>query len=1528
MPENPFLGQRPNGQVHLTKGGTALQPQDQDNVKDFQPVETPKLVHPKTTAEMVEEAAAQWRTVLVSMAGTSSLADISLLGDAILDLTSAHPSGIAQLFAGRPTRLPNIFRDPASLPIARHRTRSVAQRSLDQSERFGIAPTYLAIGVATWTETSHPQEVNDVAALARVTHGSAPTTADTSSEEPRLVRAPVLLRPITISSMGQDADFELSLEPSAEINPVLSRALRSRGALIDPVALARGAFTGNGFDPSTALDRINTLGQAVLPNFTLTDKLLVGTFVHPGQALVDDLDELSVGLERHEIIAALAGDEAAIASLQVQLPPVRRGDSDPNLERGVGDLDATGRAALDALATGSHLFIDAPIGADSTGVAAAIVAEAAAIGRNVLYVPGHRRAAEDLTSRLRGLGLEELLLDVIPSPNWRTIVSRRLLSAMTLEPDVLDSGSIAENRSNLVATRSKLAAMVDGLHEPRQPWGISAYDALQALARLTSARPAPATTVRFSAETALHIASGRREEIGQDLFDLAELGGFSLRPASTPWFGVNLESDDDATTALERVESLLAGPLSVLRSHIARVSEETGLVPAQSLKQWGEQLAMLYAMREILDSFLPMVFERTASDLVAATATRQWRAENNVEMSGVVRRRLVKRAKDMLRPGVRVPDLHAALLAVQAQRTVWSAQCPGGGWPRLPHNLTEIETNFAAVTELCDSLEPVLATTPLGANLQETNIGELEERFKKLRDDAPALVGLPERTRIYRRLQAHGLSSLLEDFTARRVEPYFMESELDLAWWASIFEHLLAADPNLADVEGGTFDRLARRFRGLDKAHVDSLAAPIRVASVVQLQNALAAHREQGEGLFSLLIEERLTSVRAAYEEYGDVMRKMRPCTVATPTMVPQLLPAHRTVDLVVLDAVQHLPVESLLSALARGRQVVVIGDPRSAAGGAVAKLAKILPRVSLAGDSLRRDQGLTQFLMKHGYRDVLAPMPLPVAENLVTFEQVYGTGMPDPQTGTVLSTQVEIDRVVDLAITHALDHPDESLAIIAGSQLHADRIRDAVLTQVRQNVALTGFFDPRRLEPVIISDLRGVAGLNRDAVILSLGFGRTPHGRALHRFGEISAPKGSALLLNALGVTRRRFALVSCFALEDLEVERLRSKGARMLGSLLDFVSGGTGDPIETVANPGTPAGMVITGLMTSSVPVAQETDRAEQVIEPAVEPSVDPAGKPLQETDVETSAPQNDDESQPSAGEESVVPEEATDSNSEGAPHSKGAPASEQSAGSDLGTQRDVVHEGEDQGAVVDLGNEQLTLDGPEPDRLLVDLADRLWRFGLTVETDYGLEGGEKIPLVAGHPDLPDEYLVAVLTDDMAYTAQPSLRARDRHRAERLERLGWHVVNVWAVALFLDPESQANQIREAVLRVDAARMSRNFVATGALPIIDLAVQQEFAEVEAAAGQDNLLETPDVVTDQESLALRAQRPDVPYGLPMTAYGDNQLDSLVTWIMGDGVVRDLDELALEVRQELGIVRRSHRVDTSIANAIDRALGRN
>ena len=83
----------------------------------------------------------------------------------------------------------------------------------------------------------------------------------------------------------------------------------------------------------------------------------------------------------------------------------------------------------------------------------------------------------------------------------------------------------------------------------------------------------------------------------------------------------------------------------------------------------------------------------------------------------------------------------------------------------------------------------------------------------------------------------------------------------------------------------------------------------------------------------------------------------------------------------------------------------------------------------------------------------------------------------------------------------------------------------------------------------------------------------------------------------------------------------------------------------------------------------------------------------------------------------------------------------------------------------------------DAAVPDRLLVDLAEHLWRKGLEVVPRYGVPGGPRIPLAIGHPDYPGELFVAVVTDDDAYVAEPSLRRRDRHWVERLQRRGWLV-------------------------------------------------------------------------------------------------------------------------------------------------------
>ena len=139
----------------------------------------------------------------------------------------------------------------------------------------------------------------------------------------------------------------------------------------------------------------------MLDDFSLTERVVVGTFVHPGQILVDDLDNLS-GHPRAARGGRRARRHRRVPSPRcgASLPAPVLGDRDPALERGVGDLDPAQQHVLDVVATGTHLFVDAPAGADVTGTLAALVADAAASGRTVLYVPGHRRAATALADRL------------------------------------------------------------------------------------------------------------------------------------------------------------------------------------------------------------------------------------------------------------------------------------------------------------------------------------------------------------------------------------------------------------------------------------------------------------------------------------------------------------------------------------------------------------------------------------------------------------------------------------------------------------------------------------------------------------------------------------------------------------------------------------------------------------------------------------------------------------------------------------------------------------------------------------------------------------------------------------------------------------------------------------------------------------------------------------------------------------------------------------------------------------------------
>lgn len=1399
-----------------------------------------------SSSRLVDEALARWRQELVDLGGVASLGDISAL-DGVVDLTAAHPSGLAQLYAGRATHLSSLVRERSALAVARQSLREVAGRSDVLARQFGVAPVYLALGVASWTEAVAPQEAE--AALAgdgAASHGEGadqsapgrpadeqptggqpdgesaagqPAGGESALEQPgpatreelglvdaltRRVNAPVLLRPVRLAATGGDAT--LALGPSIEVNPVVTRALREAGCRTDVDAIARAALSDVGFTPRAALTRLGSLGRQWLTDFSLQERLIVGAFVHPGQALVEDFDSTVERARASALVAALAGEPEARAALAVDIAEPNPADRAPDSERGVGDLDVAQLDAVEAVSSGASILLDAPPGSDVAATLAAVVADAAASGRTVLHVPATSADGHAVADALREAGLGDLVIDLTEDPGWRLHAAEAIKDALGVEPPVLDVEAIVAQREELASLRQQMSQAVEALHAPRAPWGVSAYEALGHLAEFTTGRARRYTSARIAAGRLTRLDEAGLERATTLLHRADELGLLTAGGAGSAWKGVVVTDVDEATDALEHLTRLADELLPTLVRDVPALAEQTGMDPATTITRWRTQLDVLDDVRDSLDVFVPEVFERSAADMIIATATRQWRTEHAVEMNASTRRRFTKQAKDLVRPGRPVEDLHAELVKAQRRREAWRALGPRSGWPRVPAGLDAMRATAAATVEALAALQPLLDTREDSPVLLEMPLGELADLIGALADDDAAVQNLPEANQVLASLSELGLADLVADLAEREVHGEDLDGELMYCWWASLLADLLRQDASLSGLDTGVLAERAARLREADAAQVATLAGPLLHAYASRVRGAVEADKAAARALFVALSRDDGVPLRDILADYPLAM-VAKPVWIVPPTLVPQVLTPDAVVDLAVLDASVHMPVCQVLPAFVRAAQVLVVGDPRREESGLAAELGSLLPSVVLSTTRNTLDGPIASFLATHGYGEVVEAIVSPPGAINLSLELVDGRGMPAPGQTAVESVPAEVDKVVDLVIDHALTRPEESLGVVALSARHAEQVRHAVSQAVSGSPALEQFFAAGIAEPFVVVDLSEARSLRRDRIILSVGYAKTPHGRTIHSFGAVSQVGGMVGLVEALCAARRSTLVVSCLSAQDIDPERLHSAGAQLLREMLVRAGGEAAEP----------------------------------------------------------------------------------------------APASQE-----------------------------------QPDPLLVDLAERLWRKGLLVFPRYGLEGGMRIPLAIGHPDYPGELLVAVLTDDADYVAEPSLRRRDRYWPERLSARGWLVYTTYSVSLFVDPEGEARRIEQIVLDVLSARQAAQAQreaqtepvaveadpATGEVP--DGAEAGDQPARQAAAGR-----VPDASpvdgggTAADGPRPRAPRPPIAQGLPLQAYSDDQLDDLVEWIRSDGVARSVEDEVEELRAALALRRGGAGTDAVLTHAVTR-----
>jgi very-short-patch-repair endonuclease len=108
--------------------------------------------------------------------------------------------------------------------------------------------------------------------------------------------------------------------------------------------------------------------------------------------------------------------------------------------------------------------------------------------------------------------------------------------------------------------------------------------------------------------------------------------------------------------------------------------------------------------------------------------------------------------------------------------------------------------------------------------------------------------------------------------------------------------------------------------------------------------------------------------------------------------------------------------------------------------------------------------------------------------------------------------------------------------------------------------------------EPFFVKNLERVQGDERDAIILSIGYGKHPDGRMRYQWGPLLRDGGERRLNVAATRAKHRLTVVSSFSSHDVDSDRLTKAGARLLAEYLEYAAAG-GTPMAAAgaeaANP-----------------------------------------------------------------------------------------------------------------------------------------------------------------------------------------------------------------------------------------------------------------------------------------------------------------------------------------------------------------------
>ena len=469
-----------------------------------------------------------------------------------------------------------------------------------------------------------------------------------------------------------------------------------------------------------------------------------------------------------------------------------------------------------------------------------------------------------------------------------------------------------------------------------------------------------------------------------------------------------------------------------------------------------------------------------------------------------------------------------------------------------------------------------------------------------------------------------GLSAFLSGVIAGKVEPHVARRNFELTFFETLAKESLEAHPALRRFTRQRIEQVRGKFQSGDKAVLELSRRRIACQAAERVPPVGNARGRVGELTELSLIRNEVQKQRAHCKlrqlmvRAGRAVQALKPCFMMSPLSVAQQLPPGEIeFDLVIMDEASQIRPADALGAIARGRQVVIVGDPKQlpptsffdkATAGSddpddalIADDAESVLEVALKAYPLARrlrwhyrsqHESLIAFSNERFYDKDLVVFPSPTVDaGRLGVRHHFISGATCAGGKNVL----EAEAVAKAIIAHAQSSSHESLGVGAFNAEQRDLIQEcldrACISSPTVRVAVEKL--QARDEGLFIKSLENLQRDERDVIFVSYTYGPdSASGVVRNNFGPINGDQGWRRLNVLITRARRRLEVFSSLHPEQINAEPGKSRGVHAMRDFLEFSRSGkiVDRGIRTTRGPDSPfeeaVGRVLNTLGVSFVP------------------------------------------------------------------------------------------------------------------------------------------------------------------------------------------------------------------------------------------------------------------------------------------------------------------------------------------------------